>query len=112
MNYLLVLLLLVLKITLGEDTEKPLNIMGLLPMTGEKWPGGAACLTAAEMAARHIKEQGEILKGFKLNLTLQDGAVSVYFHYCNVIMFFLFLLFLFDFFLSFILYSHTCAVQF
>ena len=55
---------------------KPINIMGLLPMTGEKWSGGGACLTATDMALRHVNEREDILKGYELKLMWRDGKVS------------------------------------
>lgn len=54
---------------------KTLNIMGLLPMSGEKWSGGGACLTAAEMALRHVNGRNDVLKDFKLDLHWRDGEV-------------------------------------
>ena len=96
MSFLLILLLFGLMIDVSGAQAKVLNIMGLLPMTGEKWPGGAACLTASEMAARHINTRSDILKEFTLNLTLQDGAVRVlyYLFYCSQWSFSIFCLFI------------------
>ena len=84
MSFLSILPVVILAINSIKSEEKVLNIMGLLPMTGEKWPGGAACLTASEMAARHINERHDVLKEFTLDLYLQDGAVSVdcYYYPC------------------------------
>ena len=69
-------ILLILKMSFIKAEVKTLNIMGLLPMTGKAWPGGGACLTAAELALRHVNEREDILKEFKLNLTWRDSKVS------------------------------------
>ena len=75
MYVLLVMVSLIMNSGLVNGVDKYLNVMGLLPMTGEKWPGGGACLTAAEMAAGHVNERDDILKDYKLRLHLRDGAV-------------------------------------
>lgn len=78
MNYLFIIPLLVLPIGNIKSELKTLNIMGLLPMTGEKWSGGGACLTAVHMALRQVNEREDILTGYKLDLTWRDGKVRHY----------------------------------
>ena len=63
---------------------KTLNIMGLLPMSGEKWSGGGACLTAAEMALRHVNGRNDVLKDFKLDLHWRDGEVRHSYFLCLI----------------------------
>ena len=65
-----------LVITLIEGEQKTLNIMGLFSVTGSNWPGGGACLTAAQMALRDVNAREDIFPDFKLNLTWRDGKVS------------------------------------
>ena len=67
---------LMLVITLIEGEQKTLNIMGLFSVTGSNWPGGGACLTAAQMALRDVNAREDIFTDFKLNLTWRDGKVS------------------------------------
>ena len=69
-----------LHVLYSVKAEQTLNIMGLFSVTGENWPGGGACLTAAEMALRHVNERDDILPNFKLNLTWRDGKVSTHNH--------------------------------
>ena len=76
-NYVFAFSLLLMQTGIVNGDGKVLNVMGLLPITGEKWPGGGACFTAAQMAARHVNERDDILKEYKLNLTLRDGAVRI-----------------------------------
>ena len=56
--------------------RKDLYLMGLLPMTGDGWPGGGACLPALEMAIRHVNARDDILPDYKLNLIWKDTSVS------------------------------------
>ena len=73
--YLCTLSILAVKFYILRAEIKPINIMGLLPMTGEKWSGGGACLTATHMALRHVNERDDILKDYRLDLTWRDGKV-------------------------------------
>lgn len=77
MCYFFVISILTVTLYLVVAEVKILNIMGLLPMTGEKWSGGGACLTATHMALRHVNERTDILQEYKLDLTWRDGQVSV-----------------------------------
>lgn len=62
--------------TRAEKIE--LNIMGLFSITGENWPGGGACLTAAEMALRHVNARDDLFPKFRLNLIWRDGKVGTF----------------------------------
>ena len=74
--YLLFFCLVISKVFVAQAEDKTLNIMGLLPMTGNVWPGGGACLTSAELALRHVNARADILKDYKLDLTWRDSKVS------------------------------------
>ncbi|KAL3832387.1 hypothetical protein ACJMK2_024035, partial [Sinanodonta woodiana] len=53
--------------------DKPvLNLMGLLPMTGNVWSGGGACLPALQMGIDHVNARTDILPGYNLNLIWKD----------------------------------------
>ena len=67
---------LTLTINFIDGEQKTLNIMGLFSVTGSNWPGGGACLTAAQMALRDVNAREDIFPDFKLNLTWRDGKVS------------------------------------
>ena len=54
--------------------------MGMLPLTGETWPGGGACLPPMEIALRQINERDDILPDYKLNLIWKDTAVNMVFY--------------------------------
>ena len=73
---LLFFCLVISKVSVIQAKDKTLNIMGLLPMTGNVWPGGGACLTSAELALRHVNAREDILKDYKLDLTWRDSKVS------------------------------------
>ena len=75
LNSLTLLAILMLRTSVLNALPKALNIMGLLPMSGEKWSGGGACLTAAEMALRHVNGRSDVLKDFYLDLHWRDGQV-------------------------------------
>ena len=77
MGYLYVLTFYLFALRMNFITAEPktLNIMGLFPITGETWPGGWPCLTAVNMALRHIDQRDDILKDYKLNLTWRDSKV-------------------------------------
>ena len=61
----------------SKAERKTLNIMGLFSVTGQNWPGGGACLPAAEMAIRHLNDRDDIFPNFKLNMIWRDGKVRV-----------------------------------
>ena len=67
--------ILMLRTSVVYALPKQLNIMGLLPISGEKWSGGGACLTAAQMALRHVNERSDVLKEYYLDLHWRDGQV-------------------------------------
>ena len=73
---MLVIWLPALTLSLYSD-KKDLYLMGLLPMTGDTWPGGGACLPPMEMAIRQINEREDILPGYRLNLIWKDTAVNI-----------------------------------
>ena len=76
--WMLVIWLPPLALSLYSD-KKDLYLMGLLPMTGDTWPGGGACLPPMEMAVRQINDREDILSGYRLNLIWKDTAVNIMF---------------------------------
>ena len=70
-----------------QAAVKDLNLMGFIPMTGENWPGGGACLPAIEMAIRHVNARSDILEAYKLNLIWKDSKVILHFIMRQVISF-------------------------
>ncbi len=52
-----------------------LNLLGLYPMTGSKWPGGQAMLPASQLAVTHINANASILDGYQLNIVAKDTQV-------------------------------------
>ena len=60
--------------------KKDLYLMGMLPMSGELWPGGGACLPPMEIALQQINERDDILPDYKLNLIWKDTAVNMAFY--------------------------------
>ncbi|XP_058475233.1 gamma-aminobutyric acid type B receptor subunit 1 isoform X1 [Solea solea] len=52
--------------------KKKLYIGALFPMSGG-WPGGQACLPAAQMALRLVNERADILPGYELELIHYDS---------------------------------------
>ena len=57
---------------------KELTLQGFLPMTGEGWVGGGACLPATLMALRHVNEMVGMLEGYNLTYTWVDTQVSYF----------------------------------
>ncbi|XP_067676189.1 gamma-aminobutyric acid type B receptor subunit 1-like [Haliotis asinina] len=47
---------------------KDLYILGLFPMDGDSWPGGAAIKIATEIALEHVNAMDNMLVGYNLNL--------------------------------------------
>ena len=68
--------ILLIRVSVIHASLKRLNIMGLLPISGEKWSGGGACLTAAQMALRHVNQRTDVLKDYYLDLHWRDGQVT------------------------------------
>ena len=56
--------------------RKDLNILGLLPINGNLFRGGNACLIGANMALRHVNARDDILPSYKLNLIYEDTKVT------------------------------------
>lgn len=79
MRYSLLIFYLVTRLTLLPLTVavKEIHLMGLIPMTGDMWPGGGACLPATEMALRHVNAREDILSDYKLNLIWRDTQVII-----------------------------------
>ena len=80
-NRLLLTLLNILMIGIGavlaqENENRTLELLGFLPMTGNGWNGGGACLPAALMAVRHVNEREGLLDGYNLSYTWVDTQVS------------------------------------
>ena len=74
---MLILVQFLLTMTMGfiMAEKKDLNIMGLLPMTGNLFRGGKACLIGANMALRHVNSRDAILSDYKLNFIWEDTQV-------------------------------------
>ena len=65
------------KLTVVQPSDvKSLNVLGFLPMSGSGWTGGAMCLPAALMAARHVNEREGLLDGYNLTYTWVDSQVG------------------------------------
>lgn len=69
--------------------KKKLYIGALFPMSGG-WPGGQACLPAAQMALDLVNKRTDILPDYELELIHYDSMVSehcmsslITFHYWN-----------------------------
>lgn len=71
---LTVLSLVFLAVCFGKDKE--LRLLGLQPMTGEAWPGGAACLVPVRMALEGINQHPDLLKGYTLTYEYFDHQAS------------------------------------
>lgn len=55
--------------------KKKLYIGALFPMSGG-WPGGQACLPAAQMALELVNNRSDILPDYELELIYYDSMVS------------------------------------
>lgn len=55
--------------------QRDLRLLGLLPMTGDSWTGGTACLPAVEMAVKDVNADDSILKNYKLVYNWIDSKV-------------------------------------
>lgn len=55
--------------------KKKLYIGALFPMSGG-WPGGQACLPAAQMALDMVNKRTDILPDYELELIHHDSMVS------------------------------------
>ena len=80
-RYILLTLLNILMIGISavisqESENRTLELLGFLPMTGNGWIGGGACLPAALMAVRHVNERKDLLDGYNLSYTWVDTQVS------------------------------------
>ena len=60
-----------------RNDTKDLNLLGFLPMTGQGWAGGGACLPAVLMAVRHVNERPGLLDDYNLTYTWVDTQVRV-----------------------------------
>ena len=76
------LLIWVVQVRFVFSEKKQLNLMGLLPMTGNLFRGGKACLLAANLALRHVNARDDVLDEFKLNLIWRDTKVTMC-NYCR-----------------------------
>lgn len=54
---------------------RPIRLQGYIPMTGEGWSGGKACLVATLMAVRHVNERSGLLNGYSINYSWTDSKV-------------------------------------
>lgn len=76
-------LLNLLLISYMSNTEtRELRLLGLLPMTGEGWTGGGACLTAVQMALEDINAMERILVDYNLTYNWIDSKVSEFYCAC------------------------------
>ena len=57
------------------NVTKNLNLLGFLPMSGQGWTGGGACLPAALMAVRHVNERPGLLDDYNVTYTWVDTQV-------------------------------------
>lgn len=53
-----------------------LRLLGLLPMTGDGWSGGGACLPATQMAIEDVNANDNILMNYKLVYNWIDSKVK------------------------------------
>lgn len=56
---------------------KRLETLGFLPMTGNGWTGGQACLPGILMALRYVNDRSGLLDGYNLTYTWVDSQVNV-----------------------------------
>lgn len=61
----------------SSQNSKELRLLGLLPMTGDGWSGGTACLPATQMAIEDVNANENILKGYKLMYNWIDSKVKI-----------------------------------
>ena len=57
---------------------RDLYLMGILPMTGDRWPAGDAQLLAINMALETINKRTGLLDDYRMNVLVEDSRVSVY----------------------------------
>ncbi|XP_072406250.1 LOW QUALITY PROTEIN: gamma-aminobutyric acid type B receptor subunit 1 [Chiloscyllium punctatum] len=67
-----VLLLALSLLPLSVGSKQTLYIGALFPMSGG-WPGGQACLPAAQMALRDVNNRSDILRDYELQLIYHDS---------------------------------------
>uniref|UniRef100_A0A671VDD6 Gamma-aminobutyric acid type B receptor subunit 1 n=1 Tax=Sparus aurata TaxID=8175 RepID=A0A671VDD6_SPAAU len=60
-----------------KESKKKLYIGALFPMSGG-WPGGQACLPAAQMALNLVNKRSDILPDYELELIHYDSMVSTF----------------------------------
>lgn len=63
--------------------KKKLYIGALFPMSGG-WPGGQACLPAAQMALNLVNKRSDILPDYELELIHYDSMVSMFQTNCRL----------------------------
>lgn len=63
--------------------KKKLYIGALFPMSGG-WPGGQACLPAAQMALNLVNKRSDILPDYELELIHYDSMVSTFQTNCGL----------------------------
>ncbi|KAH3719743.1 hypothetical protein DPMN_062614 [Dreissena polymorpha] len=57
--------------------SKELRVLGLLPMTGNAWPGGNACLVSNKMALEDVNAFSGLLEGYNLTYAFIDSMVCL-----------------------------------
>jgi hypothetical protein len=64
--------------TIGSDTVevKDIWMIGLFPLKGS-WPGGLGQRPAIEMGLEDVNKDPNILRGYRLKMTMDDTEVSV-----------------------------------
>ena len=68
-------LVIVLTFPTVVDSLKDLRLLGLLPMTGDIYPGGWSCLVPVKMALDGINAHPNLLQGYNLSYDYIDNQV-------------------------------------
>lgn len=63
----------------GVFCQRELRLLGLLPITGEIYPGGLSCLVPVKMAVDKINAHSDLLQGYTLTYEYIDNEVSSFF---------------------------------
>lgn len=59
----------------GRNAKKDIWLVGLFPLKG-KWPGGLGQLPAVQMGIDHVNADPNILREYRLQMTVEDTEVS------------------------------------
>lgn len=55
---------------------KQLRLLCMQPMTGNSWPGGAACLAPIEMALKDVHAHPNLLEDYNITYDIADSEVK------------------------------------